>query len=1509
MDYISATMGRQRHFIIILITVLMHAVAVAQTGLIATRYSVDNGLPTGIVNTTVKDRDGFVWLGTWYGLSSFDGTEFNSYVVRKNPKSDIPPRKVISIVEDRRNSLWIRTSDNRLYRFDKTTETFNDMYSELRKVASNLKVIKIQTIDNGNTLIYTRDKNLYEIRVDEDNSPHIRKIYDARHDIDRSTMRLKRNVVGETGRYLFWLGPDFEVGIVSKGSKVSKISILRNVPDASSATTFSHYGRTVYIGTASGNTYAINADNGRVVKLRTAGCSAICTINRIGSRVFTSTNSGIYCDGKLLARLAGGATQSYADSRGKLWIYGRRSGLTLFDPSDNSTRNFPTPAQTVLDAVKFCDAGANGMFFLLRNETVWRFDRNTGTMQNFNPQSFVGADLGAMPFAIGGGGQATKFVDIDIDSDGLLWLSSSTDGLFKVRFPRDLFTFLYPDMLAADVNDTNSDYGIRSLYQAANGDIWIGTRHRTLYCVDGRSGALKKKFENLAANIYNIMVDRSGCLWLSSKGGGLIMGTPDRSAPQGIRFTPYRHDARNRYSISHDNVYYSYQDSRGRIWVCTYGGGLNLISRQGGKTIFINKNNRMKRYPHNDLYINARQIVEDNNHTMWVATTDGLLSFDGSFKNAEGIVFNNFRRGKNHTVVDNDVLNLLKDHKGNIWISVFGCGVNKIEGYDATSGNLRLYAVTGSGQSGNMVSTLVEDKRHRLWFTAENGLSSLAETGSTLNTYGHLDGFQSSKVEDNATICLKDGRILVGSRLGVIAYSPDRVEHEGKRSYPIFIVDFKVQNRSLASFTPPISEVSPRYAKEITLTHDQDMFSIEFSALNFGSNDATTFTYILDGYEKHWHMDDESRVASYANIPPGEYIFRVKSAEGNSPERTLRITILPPWWATWWAYCIYFILLCAAVYGGIRLSLTMLRMRNEVYISNRLAELKIRFFTNISHELRTPLTLIKSPITSLIRNEKLSAEGKEYLRLIDRNATKMLHLVNQILDFRKVQNGKMPLHLSHTDICDIMRIFHEEYRMAAKDRNIKLEFNLPQEPLMAWCDAEKIGVILNNLISNAFKYTHTGGEITVSASYVNNSTSYAIDSTSHAIDSSICRIRVEDNGATIPEGQLEKIFDRFAMADNATPSDTQQTGTGIGLSLSREYAIMHHGRIWAENLPDGGGAAFTLEIPTNKEAYANDLTEILLDDNTAKAEGKKETTEESDGQAGISEGPDLSDSSDNSGRSDKSNLSRSSSTSPTLVLIEDNSDLRRLLTMQLSQSYRVIPAEDGVDGLEKILSSHPDLIITDLMMPRMDGVELLRRVRKDFTVSHVPVIILTAKNGDEEKTRAIANGANAFITKPFSQEMLMARIHQLLQEQSVFQRKMILQQNHQATESDSAADEYEKHLARKDMEFITRIRSFIEENIQNEDFNIDTIAGEIGLSRSAFFKKLKSLTGYAPIDLVREIRLDKAEKLIATTSDSVSEIAYKVGFKEASYFGKCFKKKFGMTPLEYRNRNTKKQDE
>ena len=764
----------------------------------------------------------------------------------------------------------------------------------------------------------------------------------------------------------------------------------------------------------------------------------------------------------------------------------------------------------------------------------------------------------------------------------------------------------------------------------------------------------------------------------------------------------------------------------------------------------------------------------------------------------------------------------------------------------------------------DVVKSIVEDKDGNLWFTTEIGLSCFNKDTEQFRNYDRYDGFLNVELEESSALRTLSGDLWLGSRQGILTFSPNKLETQNM-NYDTRIVDFKISNRDLRSFhEDPVLKESITFADAIRLKYNQSMFTIEFAALNFYNPNRVFYRYILEGYEKEWHYNGKNRIASYTNVPPGSYTFRVETIDEANPElvsnRTLAITILPPWWLSWWAIVIYVVLGIIALYFSLRLAFFMIKMKNDIYIEQKVSEMKIKFFTNISHELRTPLTLIKGPIQELREHETLSPKGVQYVELMEKNTNQMLQLVNQILDFRKIQNGKMRLHVSLIDFNELVVSFQKEFRVLSEENEVSFTFQLPDAAIMIWADKEKLSIVIRNIISNAFKFTPSGGSIHVVAGLTE--------------DGEHCFLRVEDNGIGIPQNKLTEVFERFSQGENAKNSYYQ--GTGIGLALSKEIVNLHHGVIRAES-PEGKGTVFIVELLLGKEHYRISEVDFYVSDTETAPAGDVSST-------------------DIMAEEDSEEQTEIDASLPNLLLVEDNKDLCQLIKLQLEDKFNIHIANNGVEGLKKVHLYHPDIVVTDQMMPEMDGLEMLQSIRKDFQISHIPVIILTAKNDEGAKTKAITLGANAYITKPFSKEYLLARIDQLLSERLLFRERIRLQmENQKTTEEDS----YEQYLVKKDVQFLEKIHQVIEENMDDSDFNIDTIASGIGLSRSAFFKKLKSLTGLAPVDLVKEIRLNKSVELIKNTDLSISEIAFAVGFKDSGYYSKCFRKKYNQTPREY----------
>lgn len=1457
--------------VLILLILITLPIFPATPNMIVEHYTVKQGLPNNIVNCAFKDSDGFMWFGTWYGLCSFDGDKFKSYNNREGSYSDLPPRKIQHILEDNNGFLWIKTIDHKLYLFNRQTETYHAVYDDMKNYSENAQIIKIQNTAEGNVLMLTKNKNLLRASTDKKGNITIDLLYDSRADVSPYDLRLKHNAFKESADCINWIGTDYKIISFRKGDELRakpEDFILRKISNSLKTNFTCAYedvkANTLWIGDSEGRFFSVDPVDGTVRKYELKDIKGAITnllVTTDGLAYLCIAGQGIYeynLSGQTLQRLSlplspERVTNIFVDSYDKIWFGESNRSLVYYDPLNKSNKQLLLSEGTSIGNFEMQDAGEQGLLFLAPTGELFFFDRELLTMIRMNelPQ-FLNDQSGQL------------FFNQFFDEDGILWLTSSSTGVYRVNFPKKQFRLFDSELFRK--HSKVAEPGVKALLQTKNGDIWIGTRSQDVYKLDknGRLIQFFSKNDYRIGNVYHIMEDDKGNLWFSTKGNGLIKAEHDASSSSGYRFSRYMYNDRIPSTISGNDVYFTFQDSKKRIWVGLFGGGLNLLSQENGQTTFINKYNGLIQYPPYGLYMEVRNIVEDNDGRIWVGTMDGLMSFDSNFKSPAEIKFETYRKqSASQNTADNDIYVLYKDASSQIWVGVFGGGLNKLVFYDKESHQpvFKAYGLK-EGLNNDVIMSIVEDNNENLWFVTENGISCFDKKTNLFRNYDKYDGLLSVQMEEGVSLMTINGEIWLGCKEGILAFSPQSLD-TNTCNYPTYIVDLRVSNKELSAFTPSIVEGSIKYAESITLDYNQSMFNLEFSALNYYNQNRISYTYILEGYEKEWHYNGKNRIAAYTNVPPGKYIFKVQAIDEANPdflsERTLQIIILPPWWRSWWAYTIYAVLAIALLIVATKLTFFMIKMKNDIYIEQKLSELKIKFFTNISHELRTPLTLIKGPIQELKEKEQLSDKGKQYLNLMQKSAEQMLQLVNQILDFRKIQNGKLRLHVAQIDLNKLIEEFHKEFMVMSQENEIEFTFRPIDEEVRVWVDKEQLGIVIRNILSNAFKFTPSGGKISVTTALSEDGTRFFI--------------RIKDTGMGIPQDKLNEIFERFSQGESKT---TYYQGTGIGLALSKEIVNLHHGAISAES-KDRQGSEFTIELLLGKEHYKPSEVDYYVSDSDTVHDMVEEEQQEADDLL-----EEEQDDMDNS--------------LPSLLLVEDNKDLCNMLKLQLDDKFNVYIANNGVEGLKKVHLYHPDIVVTDQMMPEMDGMEMLQRIRKDFQISHIPVIILTAKNNDEAKTKAITLGANAYITKPFSKDYLLARIEQLLSERKLFREKVWKQDDNEVDDNN-----YEQYLVKKDVQLLEKIHLVIEENLDNSDFNIDTIAANIGLSRSAFFKKLKSLTGLAPVDLVKEIRLNKSIELIKNTGLSISEIAFAVGFKDSGYYSKCFRKKYNQTPREYMN--------
>ncbi len=1434
----------------------------ANGNIIAEHYSTEDGVPHETVHCALKSSDGFLWFGTWYGLCSFDGVKFKTYNSRNKYQTNIPPRKIQHILEDKYGNLWVKTIDHKLYIFDKKKERFYFLSNELPKEFSvNAQIIKISKTNDDEFLLLTKNKDLLLASPTKDARATVVLLY--RSNIETANSKLMHNILHENEKYINWIGMDFSIFSCRKNQlleketahyiteKLSKISVLPY-------TSFCFTKDIFWLGDQEGNVFSINLNNGDVALFdQLSGLGEIQNLLVDKSKLYIAVkNRGIYCFDlesdsirSVFISTSLTITNSFCDSYGLIWFVTADNKVISYDSKKSNAQVFTLPDGSIINEnVTWQDGKELGMFFLTRSGVVVQIDRVHMKMNELEDQSENGISM-------------KKLSNLFLDNNGILWLTSYDEGIFRISFPKQQFHLVSPANVGKIDQTGISTVGVKALFQEENGDIWIATRMSEVFHF-GKEGKLKHRFSRdnyYIGNVYHIMQDRQGRLWFSTKGQGLISAFPDETNPLGFQFKRYMHDPDFATSISGNDIYYTYQDSRGRIWVGAFGGGLNLLQEEEDRVIFKHKYNSFSKYPEYGQYMEVRNIIEDENGRIWVGTSDGLMSFEGNFNSSDDIDFEIYRNNLN--INNDDIYCLYKDKNGQIWVSVFGGGLNRLLKYEKEK-KLPLFESYGikSGINSDVILSIVEDNYNNLWLSTEKGISQFRLSTKMFRNFDKYDGFPSIKMEEGSAMRCNDGTIWFGSKEGILQFDPQKIT-TNSIAYPTYIVDIKVSNKDFDEWNT--DSISVKYLDKITLKHNQAMFTIEFAALNHYNQNHISYQYILEGYEKEWHFNGKNRIASYTNVPPGEYLFKVRTIDDANPtlfsERNLRVKILPPWWQTIWAYMVYALLLTAFLYTLFRFITLMIKMRNDVYIEQKLSDLKIKFFTNVSHELRTPLTLIKAPIQELKENENLSEKGKQYVSLMENSTNHMLNLVNQILDFRKIENKKMRLHVSPVNLNIIIKSFFDEFSALAEENSIHYNYHLLRENIVLWADKEKLETVIRNILSNAFKFTPSGGSVLITAGVEE--------------EKQQCFIRIEDTGIGIPQDKLDEIFERFSQGGNI--QNMLYQGTGIGLALSKELVLLHHGEINVESVQNKG-SAFTIEIPLGKKHFKDSEVDFYISDI-------------------VKDSSDLEEGENDEGEIEET--AEAQSDLPTLLLVEDNKALCNLIKLQLEDKFNVYIAYDGQEGLKKVHLYYPDVIITDQVMPTMDGLELLKQIRDDFRISHIPVILLTAKNDDEIKIQSLHLGANAYITKPFSKKHLIARIEQLLNERKLFRERFWNKDNN----SEQLAEDYGAYFVEKDVDFLNKIRQIIEENLDNSDFNIDAIASSLNLSRSAFFKKLKSITGLAPVDLVKDIRLNKAVELMRKTDMSISEIAFAVGFKDAGYFGKCFKKKYQVSPRDYLN--------
>lgn len=1078
------------------------------------------------------------------------------------------------------------------------------------------------------------------------------------------------------------------------------------------------------------------------------------------------------------------------DNKGKKWIY-NKTGVLRLVRQDKLVPLILFPQQTTnyIDYERFHIVEDNHGLIWISTYGKGLFVFNQDLTQS---QHFVADKLGESPIA------SNYLLGIIADRHDGVWVSSEYGGVSHIQVMDKGVERIYPN------GEGNMDFSnvVRMVKKMNDGTVMVGTRAGSLYHYSADMNQVLGK-SHFDSNVYGIVQMPNGETWIGTRGKGIY-------GAKGLDFKDR-------------NVFCMASDAKHRMWIGTFGKGLSLVYPRkdgyGVKTFFVDS-----------VGLNeVRCMVIDKHGVLWCGTSGGLIRIpvDEFVKDAS--------RYKTY-VRDYEIRDVIVDRQGRLWLSASGDGLVQVEPGDGETEPKFYVFNTSNGLVNNLVQSVVDTPDGNLWISTQQGVTAWNARKKSFENYMFSRNPMGNVYNENSAVCLDDGRVVLGGNYGLTIIQPSRLSHVSGLTDVVF--------------------TSYPYSDEITLTYEQRSLNIHFSTLDYSDVRNVKYTYRLEGFDQAWSQPSSTPWAAYQKLPAGKYLLHVKACTSDGTwgkESTLVIRIKPPFYLTYWAIMIYVLLVLGVIILVVKFVHDKNVLRNRIRLEQELTRYKLVFFTNIAHEFRTPLTLMQGSLEKekrIMKANRWQTELEKTIRVMDKSVQRMLRLIDQLLEFRKMQAGKLKLSLQETDAVMFVKAICRMFDDAAESKEIAYSFESSEPAHAMFLDQQMIDKVVFNLLSNAFKYTPAKGTISVSLSFTD-----------------VLTIRVADTGVGIPQEKRAQLFSRFMQSSYTGES------FGIGLHLTHELVRTHHGEItYQEN--EGGGSVFVVTIPLQKDCYeASDFlvknSPILKADLTKERDGQEEKTTDA-----VPSAPSAP-------------LNRR-----TILLIEDDNDVREFLLSELESCFDLKVASDGKAGIAMAKELDVDLIVSDVMMPGMNGFELTKRLKNSFETSHIPIILLTALSTDENVLEGTESGADAYITKPFSPQLLMARILQLLNQREILRQKF-----------GKVPQEIRSAMLRNEQDslFVKRLDSIVYSRLGEQDLSVDKVAGLLHLGRTIFYKKVRGTTGYTPNEYIRVIRLRKAAELLKEGEKNVSEVAYAVGFDNPYYFSKCFKEQFGMPPSQYRS--------
>ncbi len=1439
--------------IIVAFFCLIFELCCAQPFGVLKHFSHDVKLSQSHILDIQQDSKGFIWMGTYNGLIRYDGSAFQNFEVVQRGRLNLSSNRVSSLKFDKKGRIWIKSENEEVYYFYTQDLSYHYPLEGQSKEISSMPFKQFKLVSSGRVWLFPENKN--HLIVLETNNNIRQIVFDSAKLRGSKIQDVYEDAMGTT-----WFLTDLGICRLKKGEVKPEylfFNMTRLSGKSYSFSTVMEINDELWFGGANGKLSRYSKKSSAFFDVQLGINSDIVRIKYVdGGKVLivTKTEGICYYDiksGKLEvynSKTTAGFPNGNIKDMGlthsrQFWFETSASGIYKFDLITGKVKHMQ------VDSSDPTSVGVNRKTFLLTapNGTVW-IQPKGGALAYWDKQQdklySISHYIKESSVEISDVMHAAAF-----DKLGNLWFCSYRKGLDLMIFDNNNFSVLKLDSFK-DRKKNN----VRSLMEDKRGNLWLACRSQKITLMDSRKkkigmlgadGTLSGNSPGWGADIYHMLEDNKGRIWLGTRGNGLYCLLPTER-PFNYKVIHYKYNEPDRYSISANDIYRIFQAASGKIYLATWGGGVNLVQESNNGIRFINYRNEWNNYPIKSAD-RVRSIVENKQHQLFFISSYKLFSFSGENKAAGKLKFKEFPQ-----VSGNDILDILVTSENKLALATNGKGMQLADLNNKGMLNFQSFGEETIGFPVDEVVAIQEDKLGKIWLMGDNQIVRFDTKKNTAETFPELKSLIGNEIFSEATKCrLANGEIVSGYSNGAIYFKPGNIKPFQFKPY-LTITGFAVNNKELHEINTETPR-NPDLLKKVVLEHNQNFLRVQFAALDYIKNENIVFRYKLEGVDKQWNYIKGGQSINYTNLGRGKYKFLISSTNAHNlwvdNQREIEITILPSIWWTNLAFVCYTLLAIGLFMLIRRIFLTIMKLRNDVQIQQEVSELKLKFFTDISHEIRTPLTMITAPLEKMLSDNEVPASVKMQLQGIERNSNRLLNLVNQILDLRRIQNRK--LEVKAIDLGKFATKVCENFKEISLQSEIRLELNIIASSPIIWADADSLDKILVNLVSNAFKYCQKGDTVEV---LVEESEKQVV-------------LKINDNGPGINPVIQKRLFIRFSNY-NENPNNPS---TGIGLSIVKDLTDKHGASIVVDSVA-GKGSSFQLCFLKGYNHFSDDV-DILFEE---------------------SETPLIDDIAKEDNQPVEAILEEVREGKPVGLIVEDDPELRNFIVAVLEEEYTIYVAKNGVEGLLKAESLSPNFIISDIMMPQMDGIEMLKLIRNNIATSHIPVILLSAKTAIESKLEGLEYGADDYLTKPFNVSFLKARV------KNVLEQRLRLQNLYSTGNIAEISDNEPLSISNKDQKFMFQVIEFVKENMSKSDFSVDELGRLMYMSRASFFNKLKNITGVSPVVFIRDMRLNAAAELIKNEDMLIKEICFEVGFNDLKYFGKCFKTKFNATPAEYR---------